>query len=184
MTTIYEENGVAQNSTLLEVGQNIITQIRKEDVDGYEAVQVGLKMEKSKKKDEFEVKEELRIEKKEAEGFKIGDELNVDQFAINDKVFVIGTTKGKGNQGVVKRHGFKGSPASHGHRHDLRAPGSIGCSFPERVLKGKKMAGRMGSDRCTVKNLKIVKVDSENRIIAIKGAIPGVNGSLVRVIGQ
>lgn len=181
MTTVYEESGIAQNSTLLEIGQNVVTQIRTEEKDGYEAIQVGMKKSKG---ESFEAKKEIRASKADLEKIKVGDELTVEQFEINEKVTVIGITKGKGNQGVVKRYGFAGSPASHGHRHDLRAPGSIGSSYPERVFKGKKMAGRMGSDRHTTKNLKVVKIDLEKRIIAIKGAIPGRNGSLVRIIGQ
>ena len=107
--------------------------------------------------------------------------MTFEQFEKDDKVFVQGTTKGKGYQGVVKRHGFKGSPASHGHRHDLRAPGSIGSAFPERVMKGKKMAGRMGANNKTVENLKVVLADAKDNILAVKGAVPGTPGSIVRV---
>jgi large subunit ribosomal protein L3 len=92
-------------------------------------------------------------------------------------------SKGQGFAGVVKRHGFRGAPASHGTKHNLRKPGSIGSTFPERVIKGKKMAGRMGSDRVSVKNLKIAMVDVENNLIAIKGALPGKNGTLVEIRG-
>ena len=98
-------------------------------------------------------------------------------------VQVSGISKGKGFAGVVKRHGFKGAPASHGTKHNLRAPGSIGSSFPEHVMKGKRMAGRMGCDRVSVKNLKVAAVDAENNILAIKGAVPGRNGSLVEIRG-
>jgi large subunit ribosomal protein L3 len=181
MTTIYEADGTAQNSTILEAGKNFITQVRTEEKDGYEAIQWGVKKEKG---DEFELIREVKVDKDDIATMKIGDELKVDQFEVKEKVTIIGITKGKGNQGVVKRHGFAGSPASHGHRHDLRAPGSIGSAFPERVFKGKKMAGRMGSDQHTTKNLKIVQIDGEKGIIAIKGAIPGKNGSLIRVISQ
>lgn len=181
MTTIYEEDGTAQNSTLLEVGENIVTQVRTEEKDGFNAIQWGLK---NLKKEGIEIAKEIRVGKEEIEKVKVGDELAVDQFQNKDIVKVIGITKGKGNQGVVKRHGFAGAPASHGHRHDLRAPGSIGCAFPERVFKGKRMAGRMGSDQKTTKNLKVVLVDVEKKIIAIKGAIPGKNGSVVQIISQ
>ncbi len=181
MTTIYDADGTAQNSTLLEAGKNVITQIRTEDKDGYESIQWGMKKGES---DEFELIREIRVSKEEIEKAKIGDELKVEQFEAKEKVTVIGITKGKGTQGVVKRHGFAGSPASHGHRHDLRAPGSIGSAFPQRVFKGKKMGGRMGVDQQTTKNLRVVQVDAEKGIIAINGAIPGRNGSLIRVISQ
>ena len=181
MTTIFDEDGTAQNATLLEVGKNVVTGVRTEEKDGYEAIQWGLKKGKG---EDFEAIKEIKASKEDLDKFKVGDELNVDQFEINEKITIIGVTKGKGYQGVVKRHGFAGSPASHGHRHDLRAPGSIGSAFPERVFKGKKMAGRMGSDQHTTKNVKVVGIYKEKGIIAIKGAVPGNKGSLVRVIGQ
>ena len=109
--------------------------------------------------------------------------LKIDQFEVGDKVRVSGITKAKGFQGVVKRHGFKGSPRSHGHKHDWRAPGSIGSSFPEHVLKGKKMAGRMGGRRFSVRNLEVADIDKENNILFLKGAVPGVKGRIVEITG-
>lgn len=179
MTTIYSEEGKAQNVTLVEGGKNVITQIRTGEKDGYLAIQVSLESEKKNKK--YEEVQEFRLEEKELENLKVGDEIKLENFEIGDKVKITGTTKGKGYQGVVKKWGFAGSPASHGHRHDLRAPGSIGSAYPQRVFKGKKMSGRMGGNQKTVKNLEIVLVDTEKNLLAIRGAVPGNNGSLVRV---
>ena len=112
---------------------------------------------------------------------KVGDALDINQFEIGDKVKVSGITKAKGFQGVVKRHGFKGSMKTHGHKHDLRAPGSIGATYPEHVIKGKRMAGRMGGKRSSMLNLKIVEIDKESNILFLKGAVPGVKGRIVEI---
>ena len=175
MTTIYTEEK-AQNVTLVDTNTNSVVDVRTEDRDGYTAVQVKFSPEKSK-----EVIREFRVDS--VESFKKDDKIEAGQFAEGDKVIVKGISKGKGYQGVVKRHGFAGSPASHGHRHDLRAPGSIGSAFPERVMKGKRMAGRMGTQSVTTKNLEIVQV-GEDGIIAIKGALPGNNGGVIKIISQ
>lgn len=179
MTTIYDSEGKAQNVTLVESDKNVVTQIRTSDKDGYSAVQIGLKS--SKKSREFDKIEEFRIEEAEIKDLKVKDEIKLENFEVGDIVKLTGTTKGKGYQGVVKKWGFAGSPASHGHRHDLRAPGSIGSAYPQKVFKGKKMSGRMGGNIKTVKNLKVVLVDSEKRLLAIKGAIPGNDGSFVKI---
>lgn len=179
MTTLYND-GVAKNVTLLEVGQNVVTQIRSNEKDGYIALQIGLIDGKSKEgKKKFLKQTEVKVEK--SDDYKVEDEFKVDQFEISEKVKVIGISKGKGYQGVMKRHNFSGSPATHGHRHDHRAPGSIGCAFPERVFPGKRMAGRMGSDRVTTKNVKVALVDAEKSLLALEGAVPGNNGSIVQV---
>lgn len=180
MSTIYEE-GNARNVTLLEAGKNLITLERTIEKDGYRGLQIGMLNEKKSKGDKkfFLKKCEIRSEGEKAQ---VGQELSVDQFSKDEKVNIIGISKGKGYQGVMKRHNFKGSPATHGHRHDHRAPGSIGSAFPERVMKGKKMSGRMGSDRNTIRNLKVVLVDKEKKLLAVEGAVPGVNGSIVQVI--
>ena len=175
MTTIYTEEK-AQNVTLVDTNTNSVVDVRTEDKDSYTAVQVKFSPEKSK-----EIIREFRVDS--VEGFKKGDKIEAGQFAEGDKVIVKGISKGKGYQGVVKRHGFAGSPASHGHRHDLRAPGSIGSAFPERVMKGKRMAGRMGTQSVTTKNLEIIQV-GEDGIIAIKGALPGNNGGVIKIISQ
>ncbi len=175
MTTIYTEEK-AQNVTLVDTNTNSVVDVKTEDKDGYSAVQVKFTPEKSK-----EIIREFRVDK--VEEFKKNDKIKAGQFAEGDKVIVKGISKGKGYQGVVKRHGFAGSPASHGHRHDLRAPGSIGSAFPERVMKGKRMAGRMGTQSVTTKNLEIVQV-GEDGVIAIKGALPGNNGGVIKIISQ
>jgi len=176
MTTIYDGEKGALNITLVECLPNKIELIRNEEKDGYNAICLGLKNKKGKT-----TLREFRIKAEEQANFELGKEIGVDLFEIDEKVAVIGTTKGKGYQGVVKRHGFAGAPASHGHRHDHRAPGSIGCAFPEHVLKGKKMAGRMGGERATVKNLKVVYIDKEKNLIGLKGAVPGIPMGTVRI---
>ena len=185
MSTIYDRERGALNVTLVHCEPNIILQVRTKEKDKYEAVQIGLfkskvKSQKSKvRKNYFKIKEF----REEAKDLKAGDKVDISQFEIGDKVKVSGITKAKGFQGVVKRHGFKGSSHSHGYKHDWRAPGSIGSSFPEHVIKGKKMAGRMGGVRASVKNLKIVDIDKENNILFLKGAVPGVKGRVVEITG-
>jgi large subunit ribosomal protein L3 len=176
MSTIYDEKQGALNVTLIECLPTVVTQIRTEEKDGYIAIQTGIKHEKKEKK--LKRKKEFKAEVKD---LKVGDEIKIDQFEIGDKVKVSGITKAKGFQGVVKRHGFKGSQKSHGHKHDLRAPGSIGATFPEHVIKGKRMAGRMGGTRSSVRGLKIVEIDKENNILFLKGAVPGVKGRIVEI---
>ncbi len=183
MTTIYDKERGALNVTLVECEPNIVTQIREADKNGYKAIQVGVA--KAKVQNPKNPKDFLKIKefRGEIEGFKVGDTLSIDQFKVGDRVKVSGITKGKGFQGVMKRHGFKGSPHSHGHKHDWRAPGSIGSSFPEHVIKGKRMAGRMGGKRASVKNLEIVEIDKENHILFLRGAVPGVKGRIVEIVG-
>jgi large subunit ribosomal protein L3 len=184
MSTIYDEKRGALNVTLVECGQNVVTQVRANEKDGYSAIQIGIANDKIKDKKANKGKEFLKI--KEFKGgikdLKAGDKMDVNQFEIGDKVKISGIAKAKGFQGVVKRHGFKGSPKSHGHKHDLRAPGSIGATFPEHVIKGKRMAGRMGGKRVSTLNLKIVEIDKENNILFLKGAVPGVKGRIVEII--
>jgi len=187
MSTIYDEKQGALNVTLVECEPNVITQIRTDEKDGYSATQIGLRKSQipnpksqAKEKKAFLKIKEFRGEMKD---LKAGDELKIDQFEIGDKVKVSGISKAKGFQGVVKRHGFKGAPKSHGHKHDLRAPGSIGATFPEHVIKGKRMAGRMGGERKSSLNLKIVEIDKENNILFLKGAVPGVKGRIVEIVG-
>jgi large subunit ribosomal protein L3 len=176
MSTIYDEKEGAQNATLVECLPTVITQIRTEEKDGYSAIQTGITHEKKNKK--LKKKKEFKSDPKD---MKVGDALDISQFEIGDKVKVSGITKAKGFQGVVKRHGFKGSMKSHGHKHDLRAPGSIGATYPEHVIKGKRMAGRMGGKRSSTLNLKIVEIDKENNILFLKGAVPGVKGRIVEI---
>lgn len=172
MTTIHGDNG-ALNVTLVECLPNKVSLIRTQEKNGYGAVQLEIKKTKNKT---------ARREFRAAAGeLKEGAEVSVAIFEIGDKIKVSGVTKAKGFQGVVKRHGFKGAPASHGHKHDLRAPGSIGAGFPEHVIKGKRMAGRMGGAKATSENIKIVFIDKEKNILGLKGPVPGNNGGVVEI---
>jgi large subunit ribosomal protein L3 len=171
-----------------------VTQVKTKATDGYNAVQVGFgtkgaknisKAVKGHLKDlgNFRFIKEFRL--KEEPTQKVGDTMNIaDVFVVGDKLQVSSTSKGKGFQGVVKRHGFHGGPRTHGQKHSEREPGSIGGGLRTHVPKGMRMAGRMGSDRITQKNLKVVLVDNENNTMLIKGAIPGVKGSLVEIVSK
>ncbi|MFA6382856.1 MAG: 50S ribosomal protein L3 [Parcubacteria group bacterium] len=175
MTTIYGDEKEAQHVTLVECGA-AVSLVRTVEKDGYGAVQ--LEMQKTKKR---KIAKEFRVENTE---LKIGDKVGVDIFVIGDVVRMSGITKAKGFQGGVKRHGFAGSCKTHGHKHDLRAPGSIGATTPQHVVKGKRMAGRMGGVRATSQNLKVVYLDKEKNIIGVKGAVPGVHGRVVEIFSK
>jgi len=195
MTQIFKGDNVIP-ITLIESGPNFVTQVKTKEKDSYVAVQLGFgaKKEKNIKKPQrghlakisnlksqisnLRYLKEFRVENTD---LKSGDKIEISTFAPGDKVSIIAISKGKGFQGVVKRHGFHGGPKSHGQKDRHRAPGSIGASWPQHVIKGMKMAGRMGGDKVTVKNLEIIEVDKENNLIAIKGAIPGRRGTLVMV---
>ena len=190
---LFNEKGEVTPVTLIGAEDNVVTQIKTPEKDGYMAVQVGagIKKEKNISKSlkghfkglgSFAQVKEFRVN--DISAYKSGDTMNIAVFAPGEKVSVSAQSTGRGFQGVVKRHGFKGGPASHGHRDVLRKPGSIGSRFPQRVLKGKRMAGRMGHDRVTVKNLEIVRVDAATNILAVKGAVPGRKGSWVEVRGK
>ncbi len=193
MTSIFDENGKNIPCTVLEAGPCVVTQVRTEEVDGYSALQLGFddKAEKrANKAEQGHVKKagtspkKKVVEFRDFEGeFKLGDTLNVELFQEGEFVDVIGTSKGKGFQGVVKRHGFGGvGQATHGQHNRLRAPGSIGAaSYPARVFKGMKMAGRMGGERVTVQNLRVLKVVPEKNLIVVKGAVPGHKNSYVTI---
>jgi len=176
MTTIYNEEG-AQNVTLVSVVPNTIDMIRSEKRDGYNAIRLSIDKTKN-----VNHSREFRVDN--IDDYKEGEMVDIDVFEVGDKVRVSAITKAKGFQGVVKRHGFKGGPATHGHRHALRSPGSIGSAYPQHVMKGKRMAGRMGGNRSTVRNLKIVAIDKENNLIALKGAVPGVAGRIVEIVSE
>ena len=186
MSQIFNEKGGVEPVTWLSATPCKVTALRTSDTDGYVAVQVGL-TKKSKnasddlKPSDFAKRIEFRLPSDAKVELNTGDVLAPDQFKAGDKVEITGTTKGKGFQGVVKRHGFGGAPASHGTKHTLRAPGSIGQRFPQHVRKGLRMAGRMGSDTKTVKNVTVVAVDTENNAIAVRGQVPGSRGSIVKV---
>lgn len=174
MSTIYDPEKGARTLTLVECLPNTVSQLRTKETDGYTAVQVSYAISPKKNG-----KKEFRT--KEAEAFEVGSEITVGIFAEGEEITLTGTSKGKGFQGVVKRHGFHGSDQTHGHKHDHRAPGSIGSSFPEHVVKGKRMGGRMGSDRCTVKGIKVEYLDAEKNLIGVTGAVPGSLGSIVSI---
>lgn len=173
MTTIYDSAKEALNITLVECPLNKVALLRTKEKDKYEAVQVEIQKTKNKI-----FKKEFRSADSK---LKVGDAIGVDVFSVGDMVNVSGTSKAKGFQGVVKRHGFKGAPKSHGHKHDLRAPGSIGSGFPEHVTKGKRMAGRMGGERSTSKNVEVVYIDKEKNLIGLKGPIAGIPGAIVEI---
>jgi len=186
MSQIFDEKGKVIPITLVEAGPCYVTQTKNEEKDKYKAIQIGFvkktkKIKKTEKGKEFKFLKETFEDGEE--GLKVGDEINVSVFQEGDKIKVSGISKGKGFQGVVKRWGFKGMSSTHGTKHELRTGGSTGSSMPERVVKGKKMAGRMGTERVTVSNLRIVKIDKENNLLALKGAVPGRRGTLLEIKG-
>jgi len=186
MSQMFDEQGNVIPVTLIEAGPCHITQVKTKEKDSYSAVQLGFigkkKTKKSEKGKEFRHLKEFMVDEKNE--FKAGDEINVSVFEEGDKIKVSSISKGKGFQGAVKRWGFKGKKsATHGTKHEHRTLGSVGTSFPERVIKGRKMPGRMGHERTTIKNLKIVKIDKESSLIVVKGAIAGSAGSLVEIRG-
>lgn len=172
MTTIFNDEREALNVTLVECSTKV-SMLRNEERDGYSAVQ--LEMAKTKNKT---FRKEFRIDTTE---MKVGDEVSVDSFEIGDRVNISGLGKAKGFQGGVKRYGFGGGNASHGGKHNLRQPGAIGSSYPEHVLKGQRMAGRMGGKRVTSENIKIVFVDKQRNMLALKGPVPGAQGTMVEI---
>jgi len=190
MTQIFDGAGVVHPVTLVSVPAVTVTQVKTKDVDGYTAVQVGYGAQKEhrvnraqKKKGNFKGFIEFRVA--DTASFEVGKSIDASQFVEGDVVQVSGKTKGKGFQGVVKRHGFKGGPRSHGQKHSEREAGSIGGGPGRaggRVVKGMKMAGRMGGDRVTTINLSVVKVDAEKGEIYVQGAIPGRKGTLVEIV--
>lgn len=194
MSQIFDEKGNVIPVTLIEAGPCYVTQIKTKEKDGYCAVQIGFGeakkvtkalagIFKKAKVGKLMFLREFRNEKPEINGkeLKLGDKIDVSIFKEGDLVKVSGLSKGKGFAGVVKRWHFGGRPATHGTKHELRTPGSVGTSFPERVPKGRKMPGRMGYERVTIRNLKVVKVDSEKNILAIKGAVPGPKGTFLEI---
>ena len=193
MTSIYSAEGKATPCTVIEAGPCVVTQVKTVDRDGYDAVQLGFGERKEKntpnalkghfKKAKTVPKAKL-MEFKEFEGLNLGDEINVGIFEEGEFVSVSGTSKGKGFQGVVRRHGFGGvGQSTHGQHNRLRAPGSIGaCSYPARVFKGMRMAGQMGNKRVQMENLQVLKVLTDKNLIVVKGSIPGAKGSTVTIL--
>ena len=191
MTQIFTEEGIVVPVTVVEAGPNVVTQVKTVEKDGYNAIQVGFEDAKEKslnkpQKGHLAAANVLKKHLKEfrvdaVEEFTVGQEIKADLFAAGEKIDVTGTSKGKGFQGPIKRHGQSRGPESHGSRYHRR-PGSMGaCSFPGRVFKNKKLAGHMGSVKVTVQNLEVVRVDADKNLILVKGAIPGPKGSMVTI---
>lgn len=185
MTQVFNDAGRAIPATVVSVSPMKVTQVKDKEKDGYSAVQVGTfpikekSISKSLKNKPFKNLHEFRTEKES--NFKVGQEIEADIFEEGDTVNVSGISKGKGFQGVVKRHGFAGGPRTHGQKHSERAPGSIGVGGVQRVIKGTRMAGRMGGQRITVQNLKVLKVDKNEGKIYISGAVPGRRGTVIEI---
>lgn len=194
MSEYFSEEGQVIPVTVVSAGPVTVTRIFSKDKDGYNAVQVGYGLQKKhriSKARQGQMKnvlykdvKEFRLKPTDTNETKEGDVIDVSSFAPGDKLQVSSISKGKGFQGVVKRHGFGGGPRSHGQKHSEREPGSIGGGLRTHVPKGMRMAGRMGSDRITQKNLKVVFVDKEKNIMLIKGAITGKRGSLVEIVSR
>jgi large subunit ribosomal protein L3 len=191
MTQVFTEDGKAHPATILTVSPVVVTQIRENEKDGYSAVQVGYGTRKEKHTAKAQIGhagtygffrgfKEFRFLQGEIP-YAVGDSIDVSTFAVGDSVVVSAVSKGKGFQGVVKRHGFHGGPRTHGQKHSEREPGSIGPGSLQRVMKGMRMAGRMGGRRVTVRNVKILQVDPKNNRLLVQGAVPGRRGSLVEV---
>lgn len=185
---MFMENGDAVPVTAVAAGPCYVTAVKTTEKDGYTAVQIGYGKAKRLTKalaghlqnlPQVRHLREFRLDS--VEGIEKGSVISVRTFAPGDKVTVVGTSKGRGFQGVVKRHGFGGSPASHGHKDQLRMPGSVGATDPARVFKGKKMGGHMGDAQVTVANLEVISVDEENNLLYLKGAVPGARGTFLQV---
>jgi len=193
MTQLFDSSGLVIPVTVVEAGPCFVTQVKTKETDGYDAVQLAYGKVKEKnvtmpraghfKKAGVEPARHLReLDFNNGQEVKVGDEIRVDIFQEGSSVKVVGVSKGKGFQGGVKRHGFAGGPKTHGQSDRLRAPGSLGqSSSPSRVYKGIKMAGRMGGERQSLNDVRVVKVDTENNLIFLKGPIPGAKNSLVEI---
>lgn len=193
MTQCFDENGACHPATVLRVSPLSVIQLKTIDSDGYEAVQVAAGDQKEHRANKAhkghvgtakQYVKEFRVRSghgESLEGFAKGNTIDVSSFSPGDTVVVSAVSKGKGFQGVVKRHGFSGGPKSHGQKHSHREPGSIGATGNARVFKGTRMGGRMGGDRVTVKNLTVLQVNADENLLLIKGAIPGRRGTLVEI---
>lgn len=190
MTHIFDDRGNMVPVTALEVGPCTVVQVKNVKTDGYDAVQLGFGLDKNVNKPHAghvkasgsvpKTLHEFRVSEEEAAI--VGDQLTCEVFEVGDMVTVQGTSKGKGFAGTIKRHNFTTGPKTHGS-HNYRQPGSIGAGYPQHVMKGMKMAGQMGAEQVTVKNLKIIKIDAANNIIAVRGAVPGPRKGTVVVKG-
>jgi large subunit ribosomal protein L3 len=191
MTQKLKEDGTVVPVTVIKAGPCYITQIKDKTKDGYRAIQIGYQLAKKLNKPlaghlkgKFQAKylRELRVDDSEKQDFAIGQIINVDIFQVGDKIMVSGISKGKGFQGVVKRHGFHGHNTTHGTKDQVRHPGAIGAGGPQHVFKGMRMAGRMGGEKITVLNLEVIEVDPTNNLIYIKGAVPGARNTLIEIL--
>lgn len=193
MTRIFDDAGVQIPVTIIEAGPCAVVQVKSEESDGYSAIQLGFGAQKAKRASKAEVGHAAKAGLEAAprlmrefapdngEEHEVGQQLTVEVFEAGDRVKVTGRSKGRGFQGVVKRHGFKGRPASHGHSMS-RTPGSMGPGTdPSRVIKGKKLPGRMGGTRTTIRNLQVVRVDGERNLIFVKGGVPGARNGYVLI---
>ena len=194
MTEYFSPEGAVVPVTILSAGPITVTRVFSKDKDGYDSVQVGYGTQKKERISKgragamkgafYKNLKEFRLKPADKNEVKEGDVIDVSVFAPGDLLQISSVSKGKGFQGVVKRHGFHGGPRTHGQKHSEREPGSIGGGLRTHVPKGMRMAGRMGSDRITQKNLKVISVDKENNILLIKGAIAGKRGSLVEIVSR
>lgn len=196
MTHLFLEDGTKSAVTVLQAGPCVVTQVKTVETDGYNAVQIGfgeakkqakpqaghLKKAKANSRDLAEYRIDPTAEGEDNAAVSVGDTISADIFELGEKVQVTAVSKGKGFAGTIKRHNFARGPKTHGS-HNYRAPGSIGAGFPQHVFKGMRMAGHMGHEQVTVKNLKVMVVDAENNILAVRGAVPGPRKSLVMVKG-
>ncbi|MBX4198602.1 50S ribosomal protein L3 [Candidatus Parcubacteria bacterium] len=194
MTQLFDEEGRVHPVTILQTGPMTITGLRTSEKDGYKAVQVGFGTRHEKNINNaqkgqfgalgnFRYVQEFRLAEKDNAQYTIGDKIDLAGFKEGDTIQVSAISKGKGFQGVVKRHGFHGGPRSHGQKHSEREPGSISGGLRTTLRSGMRMAGRMGSDRTTVKNLKVAQINPEAGLIVVRGAIPGRRGTLVEIRG-
>jgi large subunit ribosomal protein L3 len=192
MTSIIESDGVLTPVTLLSASPCVVTQVKTAETDGYMAVQLGFEKGKNTGKAQAghfkqsgitpKVVREFRVTEIQ-EGLAVGTELAADVFAVGDNVHVTGTSKGKGFAGTIKRHNFMRSRKTHGGNGNVRKPGSIGSMYPQKVFKGKRMAGQMGYEQVTIQNLRIALVDTENQVIGVVGAVPGPRKGIVVLKG-
>ena len=196
MSQIFDATGNVIPVTFISVMPNRVIQVRTKEKDGYCAVQIGAGEKKTKNiakpqighfkgLGNFRYVKEFRIKDTDASADvpEVGTTIDASVFQEGDRVRVSGISKAKGFQGVVKRHGFHGAPATHGTKHAHRQPGSIGATWPQRVIKGMRMAGRMGADRVSVRKVRVEKVDAENKILAVRGAVPGRRGTVIEIRG-
>jgi large subunit ribosomal protein L3 len=193
MTSLVNDEGIVTAVTLLSASPCVVTQVKTTDIDGYQAVQIGTELAKNASKPAqghakkanlapSKIIREIRMDEIEEE-LTVGQEIKADVFSVGDSVQVTGTSKGKGFAGTIKRHNFKRQRKTHGGKGDTRKPGSIGSMYPQRIFRGKRMAGRMGGDQVTVRGLKIELVDMELNVIAVSGAVPGPKRSIVILKG-